>query len=380
MSSRHIIPSDRPSVYDQLTTLDRAAIVRPNNPPAGIAGFLFDYDIEEFMELMSEITDNAIEDNTSLQDNIALLPERVTLRGIIAELTDVGAAQPTVVAQPAPLPLVPGLFPPFAIGQNLNFGAQFGTGLDSATAGILDTGLAAFGSINGAVGPFSAEAIVRTVAGELSLVIAVSNPVLAAINAAVNYAVKSLTGGNSATSAAIATAINVAVGNVIGNALTPDVSELIIQSVNASISTTSGTNPGPSAGASATMYQYYLNRSAIQPGDTQQTLALGYFYQMWRGRQLFSVETPWGVMNDMAILSVRVEQGEDSKSSSTFAITFKKIRIAKSVNVNLGQLAGRTAFQASASQPAQNGNVGQTPATPQQETSWLATLLGKGGP
>lgn len=378
--NKHVIPSDRPSIYDQLTTLDRAAIVRPNNPPAGIAGFLFDYDVEEFMDLLSEITDNAIEDNTSLQDNIALLPERITLRGMIAELTDAGAEVPVVVATPAPLPLVPGLFPPFASAQSLVFGALFGTGLDPVTASILDAGLSAAGSVNGSIGPFSAEAIVRTVAGELSLVIAVSNPVLAAINAAVNYAVKSLTGGNSATSAAISAAINVAVGNVIGAGLTPDVSELITQSVNASIATTAGTNPGPLAGASASMYQYYLNRSPVQPGETAQSLANGYFYQMWRGRQLFSVETPWGVMNDMALLNVRAEQGEDTKSSSTFALTFKKIRIAKNVSVNLGTLAGRAVFQAAADSPSQNGTAGQTPATPAQETSWLATLVGKGNP
>lgn len=380
-SARHIIPTDRASIYAQLTTLDKAAIVRPNDPPAGIAGFLFDYDMEQFMELMSEITDNMIEDNTSLQDNISLLPERVTLRGFIAELTDVGSDDPTPPVKPSPLALVPGLFPPFALAQTLNFGARISTGLVSSASGkLLSSGFAAAASFAGSVGPFSAEAIVRTVTGELSLVVAISNPVSLAINAAVNNAVKSLTGGNAATSSAISAAIVGAVGNVLGPALSPQISQLITNSVNSSIGTTAGSNPGPAAAAAASMYQYYLNRSPIEPDQTAQSLALGYFYQMWLGRQLFSIETPWGVMNNMGILSVRAEQPEETKGWSSFSVTFKKIRIAQSVTVNLGQLAGRAVFQAAASEPAQNGNVGQTPATPTQQTSWLATLLGKENP
>ncbi len=383
MSAVPIIPTDSPSIYDQLTTLDRAAIVRPNNPPPGIAGFLFDIDLEQFMELLSEITDNAIEDNTMLQDNIALLPERVTVRGIVAELATAATRFPTPAPPPAPLPLFPPLFPPFAIGANLTFGRRFGAfGLstDLSVARGADGNLTGAASVNGAIGPFSAGSIIRTVSDQLAGVIAVSDPVLAAIAAAVNGAVNSLSAGNAPSSAAIAAAINNSVGNVIGTDLTPDVSALIVQSVNSSLSTTSGANPGPLASASSTLYEYYQNRAPIQPGQTAQGRAVGYLYQMWRARGMFSVETPWGIINDMAILSVRPEQPEDSKGATTFSITFKKIRIAKSVSVNLGQLAGRNAFQASASAPAQNGNAGQTPATPAQETSWLATLTGSGNP
>lgn len=373
------IPTDSPSIFDQLTTLDRRAIVRPDNPPLGIAGFLFDYDSDQMLELMSEITDNPIEDNTSIQDNIALLPERVILKGLIAELTDAGLTFPTPPAQPAPLPLFPGLFPPFAIGANLSFSAQLGAlGINAgAQVGIGQNGkLQLTGAVSGALGPFSADAIVRTVTGELGGVIALDANVSAAVNAAINSAVKSISGGNSPTSAAIAAAINSAVGNVIGSALTPDVTALVVQSVNSSISTTTGTNPGPSAAASSSLYQYYLNRAQVQEGETAQNLALGYFYQMWRGRQLFSIETPWGIMSNMAIMGVRAEQPEESKSSTAFSVTFKKIRIARSITVNLGQLAGRNAFQAAADTPAQNGTSGQTPATAEQETSWLRNITG----
>lgn len=376
-----IIPSDDPSIFDQLSTLDRKAIVRPNNPPAGIAGFLFDYDAESFMELISEITDNAVEDNTSLQDNIALLPERFTTRGMIAELTDAAEIDDTPAPTPAPLPLFPPLFPPFSPAANLSFSAKIGAfglnaGVTLGPGGIVSAAAA----VTGAIGPFSADAIVRTVSTQLSGVINVSNTVQAAVNAAVNKAVTALSGGNAPSSAAISAAINTAVGNIIGGALTPDVSALINQSVNSSLSTTAGTNPGPVAGAASSLYQYYLNRAPVQGSSKAQSLAFGYFYQMWRARQLFSVETPWGIMNNMAILNVRPEQPEESKTATNFSLVLKKIRIAEPVTVNLGQLAGRNAFQASVDAPAQNGTAGQTPATPAQEQSYLSTMGFGGGP
>lgn len=376
-----IIPTDDPSIFDQLTTLDRAAIVRPNNPPEGIAGFLFHYDADQMLELTSEITDNAVEDNTSLQDNIALLPERVTLRGMIAELTDAADIPDTPAPTPAPLPLFPPLFPPFSAGANISFSPKLGAlgleaGVQIGPGGIVSASAA----VTGAIGPFSADSIVRTVSGQLQGVISVSSSVQAAINSAINQAVTSLSGGNAPSSAAIAAAVQSAVGNLIGSALTPNVAQLISQSVQSSLSTTAGTNPGPTAGAATTLYQYFLNRSQVQPGETNQSLAVGYFYQMWRARQLFSVETPWGIITNMAILNVRGEQDEDTKYATNFSITFKKIRIARAVTVNLGQLAGRNAFQAAPSAPAHNGTAGQTPATPAQEQSWLATILGPSSP
>lgn len=367
------IPTDSPSIYDQLTTLERAAIVRPNNPPRGIAGFLFDYDAEQFLELMSEITDNYIEDNTAIADNITLLPERVTLRGMIGELTDQNTILPTPAPTPAPLPLVPGLFPPFSIAADVSFAPKLG-------ANVTISGASAALSITGAIGPAAADSILRTVNGELSKVISPAQSVQAAVAAAITNAVKTISGGNAPTGAAITAAINSAVGNVIGSGLTPDVTSLIAQSVNSSLSTTSGTNPGPTAGAADTLYEYYLNRSPLQQGETAQGLAVGYFYQMWRARQTFSIETPWGIMNNMAIQNVRAEQPEETATATQLSVTFKKIRVADSVSVNLGQLAGRAVFQATASAPAQNGITGQTPVTPDQQQSLIHAIAGHIGP
>ena len=52
----------------------------------GIAGFMFDYEGDDEIILESEITDHYAEDNSSVQDHIALRPYRVTLRGFVSEL------------------------------------------------------------------------------------------------------------------------------------------------------------------------------------------------------------------------------------------------------------------------------------------------------
>lgn len=54
-------------------------------PPA----LLFDYEGEQTINLQSDITDHYIEDNTALQDQIALRPEKITTHGFIGELNDI---------------------------------------------------------------------------------------------------------------------------------------------------------------------------------------------------------------------------------------------------------------------------------------------------
>lgn len=54
-------------------------------PPA----ILFHYEGEQAVALKSDITDHFIEDNTAIQDQIALRPEEITTNGFIGELNDV---------------------------------------------------------------------------------------------------------------------------------------------------------------------------------------------------------------------------------------------------------------------------------------------------
>jgi hypothetical protein len=52
----------------------------------GIGGFVFDYESDTQVNLDAEITDHYTEDNTAIQDHIAIRPAKVTLRGFVSEL------------------------------------------------------------------------------------------------------------------------------------------------------------------------------------------------------------------------------------------------------------------------------------------------------
>lgn len=243
------VPTDSPSIYAKLSTLQMQdtllALVRPDNPPPGIAGFLLDVVDDDGSELESDITDNYTEDNTAIQDHIALRPEVVTVTGSVAELVMANplAKSPSEVVNP--LPLIPGLQPPLAPG---------------------------------------AEATQKAKEAE----------------------------------------------------------RLSVQTTVA---------------ASESLYGYYLDNLPQQPNQTKQSLVYGYLYQLWRGRQRFSVETPWGFFTNMAILSLSAKQGASSRSITDFSITFKKIRVAQSIVIQSGRLAGRAVSQQAG--VTQNGVAGQ---------------------
>jgi len=76
-----------PMGYNEYTAL-------PGVAPDGTAlaqedAFLFNYEGENTALIESDITDHYVEDNTALQDQIALKPETITVHGFIGELNDV---------------------------------------------------------------------------------------------------------------------------------------------------------------------------------------------------------------------------------------------------------------------------------------------------
>ncbi len=60
-------------------------LVTPANA-FGLGGFLFDVEGETRAELTAEITDHYLEDNTAIQDHIAIRPKKFTLKGYVGEL------------------------------------------------------------------------------------------------------------------------------------------------------------------------------------------------------------------------------------------------------------------------------------------------------
>ena len=104
----NIVPTDQASVFTgiaSLSVLDRNAIIRPANPPPGIAGFVMDVRMEDEVNLESDITDHYVEDNTAVQDQVSLKPEEVTVHGLVGELVMVQAQQDAVAAQIDALPV-----------------------------------------------------------------------------------------------------------------------------------------------------------------------------------------------------------------------------------------------------------------------------------
>ena len=258
-----IIPSDSPSIFEllkSLSTLDQQAIVRPNNPPPGLAGFLFDIPENDEMILRSNITDSYVEKNFAIQDNIALAPEEYTVRGLVAELVAVTPTTQKVANVTDPLPNAPFLEPELS--------------------------------------QYDEETQTQFVANE------------------------------TATSAA--------------------------------------------ATSNQSLFGFYQAKSTPPPNQTKQARILGYFYQLWWGRQLMTVETPWGIMTNMAISLVKAIQGEESRFLSTFTVTFKKIRFVDTITVNIGQLAGRAAMQSAP--VTNNGNAGKTPVSTTDQQSLLYRL------
>lgn len=261
-SPQNIVPSSALSEIElikQLSTLDQRAIVRPNNPPYGIAGFLFDIVTEDAVELTSDITDHYVEDNTAIQDHIALAPEQITVRGIVAELVRRQPAENVRSRVDNPLPLLTTISPEFTPGAAERLAARAARTVDANRAALY----------------------------------------------------------------------------------------------------------------SQSVYNFYQNRASTPPRQTRQSAAFLYFYSLWKSRQLFTVESPWGYWTNVAISSFRGVQGAETKYASDFTLTFKKIRVARDITVNLGQLAGRNAPQRGASQPTQNGTAGQQAATAQQKQSWF---------
>lgn len=58
----------------------------PKAGEAGVAGFTFQYDGDAESNLQAEITDHWLEDNSAVQDHIAVKPFRITLKGITGEV------------------------------------------------------------------------------------------------------------------------------------------------------------------------------------------------------------------------------------------------------------------------------------------------------
>lgn len=216
---------------------------QPQNPPTkdGVVAqnpptLLFHYEGEQSVALDSDITDHYIEDNTAIQDQIALRPEIISTHGFIGELNDV----------------VPKALRPLKIA------ADKLTVLTAYTPQLTTTALIAYQQA------FFAYQVAST-----------------AINAGV-----------------------AAWSSIVGSS------------------------------------------NGVQ---TKQGAMFQQFYGYWQKRTLFTVQTPWGIFQDCAIMSLRAIQDSETRVITDFEAKFKKLRFAKtsSISAQTTTLQGRASPQAS---------------------------------
>lgn len=341
-----IIPTDEATtVFDvvkSLSSLERQAIVRPKNPPDGIAGFIFEIPEREELVLRSLITDHFVEDNTAIADEIALMPEEFTLQGLVAEVsvrsTPSKLASSRRSQQPLPINPIPAPVPRTALAEALVRGGTLARILAPGTSQIQGMAKAL---------ELSTGDVADVIANQTSILatsLGVGDEVAKAL------AVSQVLAGANKSAAKSAQRLNPTVAQPVVPPLTPLVAPALA--------------PDP-----ASLYGTFLDKAAQPSNQTKQARTVAYFYQLWRSRMLFTIETPWGFVSDVAILTMRAAQEETTKWASSFTLNFKKVRTAGAATVTAGQLAGRASAQMAPT--TNNGTAGKTPLTEDQKASVL---------
>lgn len=208
---------------------------------------LFHYEGEQTVVLESDITDHFVEDNTAINDQIALRPEVITTHGFIGELNDV---------------------PPNQILALLQVAAQKLTAIGAYAPGLSATALLAYNE---------ATFLYDTGAN------------------AVNSAVGAIT-------------------SIVGS---------------------------PSLEAE----EKALGLVAVKGPVTVQAQYFMTFYGYWKQKTLFTVQTPYGIFQDMAIKTLRAVQDADTDQITDFQVTFKIVRFAQTATTQ-GSYQNRLVQQA----------------------------------
>lgn len=88
------------------------------------------------------------------------------------------------------------------------------------------------------------------------------------------------------------------------------------------------------------VFQLFSNSSTT---TNKQQKVYQYFYNMWKTRQLCTVETPFAIFESMAIESIRAFQSGTTKFIADFTITFKQILVVNSITItpNAGSLVSQ---------------------------------------
>lgn len=122
-----------------------------SQPPYGAKAFLFNYEGEQSVRLESDITDHYVEDNTAVQDQIALKPEIIRTEGFISELNNVPPAALKILQTVAQKLTAVGAYTPgLSAAALLAYDEAFF--LYQVAANAANSAISAWNSINGTGG------------------------------------------------------------------------------------------------------------------------------------------------------------------------------------------------------------------------------------
>lgn len=229
-------------------------------PPPGL---LFNYEGEQTATFESDITDHFIEDNTAIQDQIALKPIIITTHGFIAELTNAPATGAQGLLQQATNTLTSlGSFAPALSSTAQNTYNQASAAYQLGTSAV-NSSISAISSLGGSQG----ESVIGSIGGT------------------------------------------------------------IVKSNNQ---------------------------------NKQQTI-FQQLYGYWQQRTQFTIQTPWAIFQNMAILRVRAVQDGETNTITDFEVSFKQLNFASTALGSQLQTQGRLQSQ---SAPLTNlGNGALNPST-----------------
>lgn len=110
---------------------------------------------------------------------------------------------------------------------------------------------------------------------------------------------------------------------------------------------------------------YQLFNQSVTTTNRQQTV-YQYFFNMWKTRQLCTVETPFAIFENMAIESIRALQTGETNVISEFTVTFKQIQTVASITFsnNVGSLLSQNSGSISNTPLLGGGRFEQIISTP----------------
>ncbi|NDK07873.1 hypothetical protein EOM39_01345 [Candidatus Gracilibacteria bacterium] len=110
-----------------------------------------------------------------------------------------------------------------------------------------------------------------------------------------------------------------------------------------------------------------FNDLELEAEPTNQSKAFSFLLALRDARQIFTLETPYKTFENMAILSIDINQ-EDTTSKSNFELTMKQLNFSKKINTTLNS-QGRLAQQKSGGE-----NKGKTKGTEKNKSLVLQII------